>query len=42
MLFTNRRAVVVLADFMEKILEQVTLIFEYNRVGNLYLAEVKL
>ena len=41
-LFTNRRAVVVPAGFVEKILEQTSPILEYNRVGNLYLAEVKL
>ena len=41
-LFRNRHAVVVPAGFVEKILEQVALIFEYNRVGNLYLADVKL
>ena len=41
-LFTNRRAVVVPAGFVEEILKRTTLVLEYNRVGNLYLAEVKL
>ena len=41
-LFTNRRAVVVPAGFVEEILKQVTPVLEYNRVGNLYLAKVKL
>ena len=41
-LFTNRRAGLVSAGFAEKILEQVTLILEYNGVGNLYLGELKL
>ena len=41
-LFTNRRAVVVRAGFVDKILQRTTPVLEYNRVGNLYLAEVKL
>ena len=41
-LFTNRRAVVVPAGFVDKILQRTTPILEYNRTGNLYLAEVKL
>ena len=41
-LFTNRRAVVVPAGFVESILQRTTPVLEYNRVGNLYLAEVKL
>ena len=41
-LVTNRRAGLVSAGFAEKILEQVTLILEYNGVGNLYLGELKL
>ena len=41
-LFTNRRAVVVPAGFVEEILKRATPVLEYNRVGNLYLAEVKL
>ena len=41
-LFTNRRAVVVPAGFVDKILQRTIPILEYNRVGNLYLAEVKL
>ena len=41
-LFTNRRAVVVPAGFVEEILRRTTPVLEYNRVGNLYLAEVKL
>ena len=32
MLFTNRRAVVVPASFVEDILKRVTLVLEYNRV----------
>ena len=42
MLFTNRRAVVVPAGFVEEILKRTTPVLEYSRVGNLYLAEVKL
>ena len=41
-LFTNRRAVVVPAGFVEEILKRTIPVLEYNRVGNLYLAEVKL
>ena len=41
-LFTNKRAVVVPAGFVEEILKRVAPIFEYQRRGNLYLAEVKL
>ena len=41
-LFTNKRAVVVPAGFVEEILKRVALVFEYQRRGNLYLAEVKL
>ena len=41
-LFTNRRAEVVSAGFVEEILKRVTLVLEYTRVVNLYLAEVKL
>ena len=41
-LFTNRRAVVVPAGFVDKILQRTTPVLEYNRIGNLYLAEVKL
>ena len=40
-LFTNKRAVVVPAGFVEEILKRVAPIFEYQRRGNLYLAEVK-
>ena len=42
MLFTNKRALVVPAGFVEKILKGVELILEYHRRGNLNLAEVKL
>ena len=41
-LFTNKRAVVSPAGFVEEILKGVEPILEYQRRGNLYLAEVKL
>ena len=43
-LFTNKRAVVVPAGFVEEILKQAKVVplLEYHRKGNLYLAEVKL
>ena len=41
-LFTNKRAVVVPVGFVAEILKRVARIFESQRHGNLYLAEVKL